>query len=238
MPAFAEAFQCKSWRCDGARRGCAGEDLVRGSLGLFFGRRLGAPFFFFGLRGFAKTDSRPCVVPSAFLADGSLSLACARESNQREHTLGVAPALCAGSLRAAGVRLTAIPGLQRNERDPSRSPARCAGLFRPPFAAAQRDPRSRAEPQQRSLRRFCSCFCGQDGRALLLPGPSRPRRGRVGKSPKGRAHDARAFAVGTRMCRQRTSAAASRSRRARCPATAAARVPFSLVTFSWASKRK
>ena len=84
-----------------------------------------------------------------------------------------------------------------------------AGLFRPPFAAPQRDPESRAK--QSAV--LCLGFCGQDGRALLLPGPSRPRRGRVGKSPKGRAHDARAFAVGTGMCRQRTSGASSRSRR-------------------------
>ena len=54
----------------------------------------------------------------------------------------------------------------------------------------------------------------QDGRALLLPGPSRPRRGRVGNSPKGRAHDARAFAVRPLMACQRTSGAASRRRRA------------------------
>ena len=69
---------------------------------------------------------------------------------------------------------------QPNERDPSRSPARSAGLFRPPFAAAQRDPTSKANSR--------SGFCGQDGRALLLPGSlsaaARTRR----KSPQGRAH--------------------------------------------------
>jgi len=86
------------------------------------------------------------VVSSAFLADELLSVtpgilpsapsgpaspfapllrrsACARESNQREHTLGVAPARSAGALRAAGVSLTGHPALQRNERGPSRSPA-------------------------------------------------------------------------------------------------------------------
>ena len=39
----------------------------------------------FCLRVFAKTDSRPCVIPSAILAAGSLSL-LPRESNQREGT--------------------------------------------------------------------------------------------------------------------------------------------------------
>ena len=33
---------------------------------------------------FARTDSRPCVFSSAILAAESLSLACPRESNQRE----------------------------------------------------------------------------------------------------------------------------------------------------------
>src|SRR5689334_24179401 len=88
--------------------------------------------------GFAITDSPPCVVSSAFLADELLSLSCARESNQREHTLGVAPARSAGALRAAGVSLTGHPALQPNERDPSRSPACGArGPVRPPFAVTE-----------------------------------------------------------------------------------------------------
>src|SRR5690348_11272020 len=95
-------------------------------------------------------------------------------------------------------------------------------------------PRSKAESKNALL---CLGFCGQDGRALLLPGPSRPRRGRAGKSPKGRAHDARAFAVGTGTCRQRTSGAASRRRRARCPATAAVWVPFSWLLLFGQAKR-
>jgi len=65
--------------------------------------------FFLNWTRIAITDSRPCAFSSAILAAESLSLACARESNQREHTLGVAPTLRAGALRAAGVRLTAHP---------------------------------------------------------------------------------------------------------------------------------
>ena len=103
-----------------------------------------------------------------------------------------------------------------------------------PLFAGRRDPNFRIRS---SSFRSCSGFCGQDGRALASTGPSRPRRGRAGKSPKGRAHDARAFAVGTRTCRQRTSGAASRRRRARCPATAAVRVPFSWLLLFGQAKR-
>src|SRR3954453_14501449 len=60
-------------------------------------------------RRHAKTDSRPCALSSALLAAESLSLACARESNQREHTLGAAPSLREGALRAAGVLPTGHP---------------------------------------------------------------------------------------------------------------------------------
>ena len=135
---------------------------------------------------FAITDSRPCVVSSAVLAAESLSLACARESNQREHTLGVAP----GAVRRVrygrpGFCRQSVPGLRQKRRDPSRRPARCAGLIRPPFAAPQRVPDQ--EPS----------FCGMECRALLLPVPSRPRRAGAGNSPQGHAQEARAFAVST-----------------------------------------
>src|SRR3954464_13321753 len=70
----------------------------------------GPPFAFFCLgRRFAKADSRPCAFSSALLAAELLSLACARESNQREHTLGAAPSLREGALRAAGVLPTGRP---------------------------------------------------------------------------------------------------------------------------------
>ena len=50
--------------------------------------------------------------------------------------------------------------------------------------------------------------------------------------------DARAFAAGTGTCRQRTSVAASRSRRDRSPGDRGREGVFSLVTFSCTSKRK
>jgi hypothetical protein len=86
---------------------------------------------------------------------------------------------------------------QRNRRDPSRRPF---GPFRPPSAA------SHGFNVKRRSRAALLLL------VLLIPGPPRARRVRGGKSPKGRAHDARAFAVGTGMCRQRTSVAHSRSR--------------------------
>jgi len=109
-----------------------------------------------------------------------------------------------------------------------------AGLFRPPFAASQRDPESRAK--QSAV--LCRGFCGQDGRALLLPGPSRPRRGRAGKSPKGRAHEARAFAVRPGMACQRTSGASSRSRLGTMPKRPRPRGCLSLGYFSLGKQRE
>jgi hypothetical protein len=49
-------------------------------------------------------------------------------------------------------------------------------------------------------------FCGRDCRALLFPGPSRPRRAGGGNSraERGHAQDARASDLGTGMCRERT----------------------------------
>ena len=100
------------------------------------------------------------------------------------------------------------------------------GPVRPPFAAAQRDPSQEKSPGSRlagakGVERFAClllCFCGQDGRALLLPGSLSAAARTGGKSPQGRAHDARAFAVGTGMCRQRTSGASSRSHAGTMPA--------------------
>ena len=129
------------------------------------------------------------------------------------------------------VPLTAHPVQQRNARDPSRAPALRAGLIRPPFAASQRDPRSRARAKAASAA----------GTAALCSSrvPSQPRQARGGKSPKGGPQDAGQFAVCTRTYCQRTSVARLRSLPGMdARQTAAARVPFSLVTFSCTSKRK
>jgi hypothetical protein len=83
-------------------------------------------------------------------------------------------------------------------------------------------------------------FCGQEGRALAPPGfPLGRGEDAEEKARRGARMDARAFAVRPRTACQRTSGAASRSHAGRdARVTAAVRVPFSLVTFSWASKRK
>ena len=90
---------------------------------------------------FATTASRPCVFHSPSLASESLSLACPRESNQREGHPGC-DASAARRFAAGGrVPLTAHPVPQRNRRDPSRRPLRAfsAALRRP-----TRGPRARA----------------------------------------------------------------------------------------------
>ena len=85
-------------------------------------------------------------------------------------------------------------------------------------------------------------FGDRDCRALLFPGPSRPRRAGGGNC---RVHRTRSRAGCARVrCQYRDvlsadPVACSRSRRGMdAPATAAARVSFSLVTFFWTSKRK
>src|SRR6185437_12278790 len=94
----------------------------------------------FGVWHFARTDSRPCVVSSAILAAESLSLACARESNQREHThtaavAGRQPGAYARTLRrfADGTSLCR----QRTRAHRARAPL---GYFLRGLAAAERDP--------------------------------------------------------------------------------------------------
>ena len=85
----------------------------------------------------------------------------------------------------------------------------------------------------------CFRFCGRDCRALLYPGPSRPRRAGGGKAAKR-------WPAGCRPLRREHTdvlpAKPSESLRSLpgrdARQTAAARVSFSLVTFFWTSKRK
>src|SRR5690242_21828136 len=108
-----------------------------------------------------------------------------------------------------------------------------AGLFRPPFAAPQRDPESR--PKRVALP------------WLLRPG--RPRFGSYGslsaaaRSRRKKPEGARARCARVRCRHTDVPSANLRSGLAEsfghdAQTTAAVWVPFSLVTFSWASKRK
>ena len=131
---------------------------------------------------------------------------------------------------------------------PRAAPRWSAGLIRPPFAAAQRvQNTAKANGSRLSPgRRVWGVYL------ILLPWllrPGRPRSAPTG-FPLGRGEDAQEKARrGARTTRARSLSAQGcavseppeRPREvvwADAQTTAAARVPFSLVTFSWANKRK
>ena len=79
-------------------------------------------------------------------------------------------------------------------------------------------------------------LCAQERAALPTGSPCGPASGwRI--SPKGRAHDARAFVAGHGWTVNEPRHPIAQST-GRTPVDRAAGVPFSLVTFSWARKRK
>ena len=82
-----------------------------------------------------------------------------------------------------------------------RAHPRSAGLFRPPFAAAQRDPSQKnierkGAGRRRGAIRWSVASLLRPGRPrFALPGSLSAAARTGGKSPKGRAQDARAFAA-------------------------------------------
>src|SRR4051812_38280151 len=98
-------------------------------------------------------------VSSAFLAAELLSLARARESNQREHALVAAPlaerAVREG--RTGSAHRASLPCCP-NRRDPSRHPRAGHAAFRPPFAAALEGFESKSKAKALGPR-----FRGDDG---------------------------------------------------------------------------
>ena len=159
-------------------------------------------------------------------ARGSLSLACPRESNQREGQPG-----CRARLRgfAAGGRvpLTGHPWPDSGRRAiPRASPS---GLFvRPP--PRHTGPKVKRRSKSTSLLLSLSL-------SLLTFGPPRARRVCGGRSPQGRAQGcARVRCRHTDVPSANLRSGLAQS--AASPPTASSGVPFSLVTFSWASKRK
>ena len=132
----------------------------------------------------AKTDSRPCAFRPPSMAAGHFLFACPKRSNQEKGTLGSAP-LATRAVRCGRTGFAHRPSMAccRNRRDPSRRP-RFARLFRPPFAASQRDPGaaltlalSRKRETGMVVRVVSSAASAAGTAALsLFPGPSRPRR--------------------------------------------------------------
>ncbi len=216
-------------------------------------------FSWFGSSALRENRLTSVCVSSAIHGGRLLSFACPKESNQRKRHPRIRAARAAsGSLRANGFGRQAIHGLLPNRRDPSRRPRACTRLFRSPFAAAQRDPRARAtasmvrpSPERRAWsarilrRRYKRCricgfdrFCGRDCRALLLPGPSRPRRAGAGSVAKR-------WPAGCRPVRPQYTdvlwanpGACSRSSPARMPADRGREGVSLLVTSLWTSKEK
>jgi hypothetical protein len=193
----------------------------------------------------AKTDSRPCVVCRPSMAASYFLLLAQKKVTKENGTLGFAP-LAERAVRYGWTGFAHRPSMAccRNRRDPSRARVRCTRLFRPPSAAAQRGPESQKEQAPHIcdiayMRRTASAA----GTAALCSSRAPLGRGeQVEEKPactaRGRAQDARASDLGTGMCRERTPEPAREVCRHGCRQTATARVPFSLVTFFWASKRK
>jgi hypothetical protein len=191
------------------------------SKGDFFSRPLREPALFpskgrvgwdgfgsvFGV--FARTDSRPCGL-SAIHGRQLPSFACPKESNQKKRHPRIRAA------RGAAVRYGRTGSAHRpsmaccpNRRDPSRRP-RFARLFRPPSAATQREPEEQSErkKEKKPTCRIYPVLLRQGLPRSALPGFPLGRGEQaqeIAACPaRGRAQDARASDLGTRMCRERT----------------------------------
>ena len=196
------------------------------------------------LHQFAITDSRPCAFRPPSMAAGHFLL-LVQEKVTKENT----PSAPRRSLRerfATGerVRLTGHPWPEsRIGAIPRAARVRCTRLFRPPFAASQREPeeqgRKTEAPDISTSHISDSLLLRQGLPRSALPGPSRPRRAGGGLVAKRSPAGCRRVRPQHMDVLWANPGACSRSRRGMdAPATAAARVPFSLVTFFWASKRK
>jgi len=124
-------------------------------------------------------------------ASGSLSLACARESNQREHTPEAAPSAlrAAGAQGQAGVRSMGILPIRELARIPARDPAGDSGLPSP----RQTGPRIQSNGQSKSG--FALSFASaRRTRALCSSrGPMALRRQRTIRPRRGAREGSRAF---------------------------------------------
>jgi len=138
-------------------------------------------------------------------ARGSLFFACTKKSNQKKCTPGAAPsALCAaGAQGQAGVRSMGILPIRELARIPARDPAGDSVLPSPRLTG----PRIKSsQAKAASLLPFASCFCAQDARALLLPGPHGLAAAADEKAPQGCARGIARIPLLHRMCNQRNPA--------------------------------
>ena len=188
---------------------------------------------------FAKTDSRPCVFCPPSMAASYFLLLAQKKVTKEKGTLGFAPSPKArvrygrtGSAHRAScpvVRIGAVPRAARASRGFSVHP--------PPLLRG--NPRAKQSGSESRRVGYIRRFCGRDCRALLFRVPSRPRQGLGGKAAKRWPAGCRPLRREHTDVLQAKPSGHLRSHAGRdARVTAAARVPFSWVTFFWASKRK
>ena len=195
----------------------------------------------------AKTDSRPCVLCRPSMAASYFLLLAQKKVTKENGTLGFAP-LAERAVRYGwtGFAHRSSMACCRNRRDPSRRPRaeHAAG----PSALRRCSEGTRRAKRKKRKKPTCRIYpmshisgASAAGTAALCSSrvPSRPRQGLGGKAAKR-------WPAGCRPLRREhmdvLPAKPSESLRSLpgmdARQTATARVPFSLVTFFWASKRK
>src|SRR6478752_1799033 len=171
---------------------------------------------------------------------GHFLLLAQKKVTKENGTLGFAPS-ATPRVRYGRTGFAHRPSMAccRNRRDPSRRP-------RAEHAAGPSALRRYSEGTRKRKAEapdICDTLASAAGTAALCSSRAPLGRGEqveetAACTARGRAQDARASDLGTGMCRERTPEPARVVCRQGCRQTAAARVPFSLVTFFWASKRK
>ena len=160
--------------------------------------------FVSGLRRSRDNRLTSLCVSSAIRGGRSLSFACPKESNQRKRHPRIRALAARGFATGGRVRPTGHPcPVVRIGAIPRAARVRCTRLVRPPFAASQR------EPKKRKHRIYATGFASAAGTAALCSSRAPLGRGEQAQetaacTARGRAQDARASDLGTRMCRERT----------------------------------
>ena len=180
-------------------------------------------------------------VSSAIHGGRLLSFACPKESNQRKRHPR-RRALATARVRYGRTGLADRPSMacSRNRRDPSRRPRAVHAAFPSALRRGFRGTDVKPFPKRRGIAvQRAVALLRQGLPRSALPGPLSAAASRRRKSrDSGRRQEAGEFDVSTGTCSRRTPEPARAVSGQGCPRTADARVPFSLVTFFWASKRK